>query len=134
MFEVSQDRTRMDIEFIHGFLSRSSYWAQDRSRAAVEKTIQHSMCFGVFDKAKQIAFGRLVTDCVAFGYLADVFVAPEYRGKGVGKILLNAIVNDPIVRDLTVVLLRTKDAHSLYKQFGFASLRNVEEMMGRYKS
>ena len=133
VFEVSTDKTRLDITFIHDYLSQESYWAQGRSREAVERTIENSLCFGVFDGARQIGFGRVVTDHAVFGYVADVFVTPAYRGRGVGKALTRAITEHPVVAGLKMVLLRTRDAHALYAQSGFAALRNADEMMGLYR-
>jgi len=132
-FDVSTDPARLDIDSIHKFLSESSYWAQGRSRAAVEENIRHSLCFGVFDGVRQVGFARVVTDRVVFGYLADVFTVPEYRGRGVGKALIAAVVDHPVVKSLQVVLLRTRDAHSLYANFGFKPVPSPEEMMGRYQ-
>ncbi len=132
MVEISTDRARLDVDFIHEFLSNSSYWAQGRSREEVERTIRNSLCFGAYSGGRQVGFARVITDEVVFGYLADVFTAPNHRGRGIGKALMHAIVNHPTVSRLPVFLLRTRDAQSLYAKFGFAALPRVEEMMGRY--
>ena len=132
-YEISTDSDRFDVELIHAVLS-SSYWAEGRPREVVERSIQHSLCFGVFDGERQIAFARVITDRAVFGYLADVFVVPEYRGKGISKGLMAAILEHPDVSRLKLFLLRTRDAHGLYAQFGFAPVPNADEMMARYGS
>jgi len=129
--ERSTDPNRLDIELIHRFLSTSSYWAQQRSREQVESSLSHSLCFGVYSGAHQIAFGRVVTDYTVFGYLADIFVIAEWRGRGVGKRLLASIVEHPQLKGLPVLLLRTKDAHAFYATFGFATPPRPEELMAR---
>jgi GNAT superfamily N-acetyltransferase len=131
---ISTDRGRLDVGLIHGFLD-SSYWAEGRPREVVERSIRHSLCFGVYDGesegARQVAFARVITDCAVFGYLADVFVVPACRGRGIAKGLMRAILAHPEVRGLTVLLLRTRDAHGLYAQFGFAPLPRAAEMMAK---
>src|SRR5206468_7795997 len=109
-YEISTDRSRLDVAVIHDFL-RSSYWAQGISRAVVEKSIQHSLCFGVFFGRQQVGFARVVTDFAAFAYVADVFVVPEHRGPGVAKMLMRAIVEHPDLQGLRRLLLATRDAH-----------------------
>jgi len=130
-YEVSTDARRFDIDLIHRFLA-ASYWAEGRSRDTVEKSIRHSMCFGVFDGEKQVAFARVITDRAVFGYLADVFVVPECRGRGISKGLIASILEHPDVKGLKVFMLRTRDAHGLYEQFGFHLLPSADEMMVRY--
>lgn len=130
-YEVSTDKNRFNIDLIHDLLLRS-YWAEGRPRDVVERSIRHSLCFGVFDGDRQVAFARVITDRAVFGYLADVFVVPEYRGKGISKGLMAAILEHPDVRELKLLLLRTRDAHGLYAQFGFAPVPSAEEMMARY--
>ena len=130
-YEISTDPARFEVDLIHEFLS-TSYWAEGRPRDVVERSIRHSLCFGVFDKERQIAFARVITDRAVFGYLADVFVVPAYRSKGISKGLMAAILEHPDVKGLTLLLLRTRDAHGLYAQFGFAPVPNADEMMARY--
>ena len=127
-YEISTDRGRLDVAVIHDFL-RSSYWAQGISRAVVERSIQHSLCFGAFLGGQQVGFARVITDFAAFAYLADVFVVPEHRGRGVAKMLLRAIVEHPELQGLRRVLLATRDAHGLYAQFGFQPLAHPEDFM-----
>lgn len=129
--EISTDRARLDLELVYQNLV-SSYWAQGRLRAVVERSIEHSLCFGAYQAGRQVAFGRAITDRAVFAYIADVFVVPELRGVGVGKALIRTMLEHPDLRGLQVILLRTRDAGSLYAQFGFQSLRRPEEMMARY--
>ena len=137
-YEISTDRERLDVDLIHQFLD-SSYWAEGRTREMVERSIRHSLCFGVYavdagaGSTRQVAFARVITDCAVFGYLADVFVIPAYRGRGISKGLVRAILTHPDIKDLKVLLLRTRDAHGLYAKFGFVPLPRADEMMTRYQ-
>lgn len=117
-FEISTDRARLDLDVIYGFLT-TSYWGQGRTRETVERALANSICFGIYKDGAQVGFGRVVTDRAIFAYLADVFVLPAYRGQGLGKALVRAMLDHPDVRGLPAVLLRTRDAHSLYAQCGF---------------
>jgi GNAT superfamily N-acetyltransferase len=127
-YEISTDVRRLDVDLIHEFL-RSSYWAKDIPRKVVERSIQHSLCFGAFLDDRQVGFGRVVTDFATFAYIADVFVVPEHRGKGVSKLILRAMLDHPRLQGLRRLLLATKDAHGLYTQFGFEPLAHPEHLM-----
>ena len=127
-FEISTDRTRLDIDLIHGFL-QNSYWAKGRRRTVVERSIRHSLCFGVYRGERQVAFARVVSDRAVFAYLMDVFVVPEFRGRGISKALMRAVVEHPDLQNLRVFLLATRDAHGLYAQFGFRPLAEPERWM-----
>ena len=129
--EISTDRDRIDRELVHRFLSEHSYWACTRTREENDRIIDASLCFGVFEDGRQIAHARVVTDTVAFGYLGDVFVLPEARGRGVGKRLMETVLAHPHVRDLRRFTLVTDDAHRLYEQYGFAPLDDVRKWMQR---
>jgi len=129
-FEISTDPARIDVDMVHRFLT-NSYWAEGRSREVVERSIAHSICFGAYTAGRQIAFGRVVTDRAVFAYLADIFVVPEFRGRSVSKRLVRAMLDHPDVAVVNAVLLRTRDAHGLYTQFGFTSIGSAEEMMVR---
>jgi GNAT superfamily N-acetyltransferase len=137
-YQISTDPGRLDVDLIHQFLD-SSYWAEGRPREVVERSIRHSLCFGVYlaDAAdgatRQVAFARVITDRAVFGYLADVFVIPAYRGRGISKGLMHAILAHPDIQHLKVLLLRTRDAHGLYEQFDFHAVPNAGELMGRYR-
>jgi GNAT superfamily N-acetyltransferase len=129
--EISTDRDRIDRDLVHTFLSEHSYWARTRTREENDRIIDASLCFGVFDGGRQIAHARVITDTIAFGYLGDVFVLPEARGRGVGKRLMEAVLAHPHVRDLRRFTLVTDDAHGLYEQYGFAPLDDVRKWMQR---
>jgi len=89
--EISTDQARLDVSMIHAFLASESYWVPGISRASVEKCIKHSLCFGVYMDGRQIGFARAVTDFVRYAHLLDVFVLPEFRGRGIGKLLMENI-------------------------------------------
>lgn len=130
--EISTDPSRLDVEMIHAFLT-TAYWAAGRSRDVVERSIANSIAFGAYVAGRQVAFGRVVTDRAVFGYLADIFVIPEFRGRGISKRLVAAMLDHPDVSGLTGIQLRTRDAHGLYAQFGFAPVQNAAELMARYR-
>lgn len=130
--DISTDRDRIDRGLVHRFLNEESYWARSRTREENDRIIDSSLCFGVYEPdGRQIAYARVVTDTVAFGYLADVFVLPAARGRGVGKALMAAVLAHPDVRDLRRMALLTEDAHGLYTQFGFRELDDVRKWMQR---
>lgn len=124
---VDTDPSRLDMEVIHGFLSRS-YWARGIPKALVERAVRNSLCFGLYEAQRQVGFARVVTDQATFAYLADVFVVESHRGRGLAKVLIAAVVADPRLQGLRRWMLATRDAHSLYARFGFAPL----EVPGRF--
>jgi GNAT superfamily N-acetyltransferase len=126
--EVTTDRSRFDLDVIHGFLTRS-YWARGIPRDVVARAIEHSLCFGAFDRHAQVGFARVITDRATFAYLSDVFVLPPHRGRGVGKALMGAIVSHPELRGLRRWTLFTRDAQGLYRQYGFREPRYPERLM-----
>jgi GNAT superfamily N-acetyltransferase len=132
--EISTDRARLDIPMIHAFLANDSYWVKGISRSSVEKSIEHSLCFGVYLGSRQVAFARLVTDYVRFAQLMDVFVLPEYRGQAIAKRLMAYILAFPDLSSIVKYSLGTQDAHGLYAQFGFASPNNPERLMELQRS
>ena len=127
-FEISTDPARLDIDVIHGFL-RNSYWAEGRKRSVVERSIKNSLCFGVYLAGRQVAFARVVSDRAVFAYLMDVFVVPEFQGRGISKALMRAVLEHPELQALRVFLLATRDAHELYAQFGFRPLAEPNRWM-----
>lgn len=131
-YTVSTDKSRLDISVIHDFLAKESYWAKDIPVSVVEKTLAGSLCFGLYYRDRQIGFARLITDLASFAYLADVFVIPAYRGKGLSKLLMRAILEHPELQTLRRWLLVTQDAHELYRQFGFTEVPNPEKFMQRH--
>ena len=130
--EISTDRNRIDRALVHRFLSEHSYWARRRTREQNDRIIDSSLVFGVYDEdGRQVAHARVVTDTVVFGYLGDVFVVPEARGRGIGKLLIEAVLEHPDVRGLSRFTLVTDDAHGLYEQYGFQALDDVRKWMQR---
>jgi GNAT superfamily N-acetyltransferase len=128
-FLFSNDKMRLQAEVIHHYLSHESYWAGNISQATVIAAIQGSVCFGVYDNSAQAGFARVVTDHATFGYLADVFILKEYRGRGLSKELIKFIMEYPPFKSFRRFMLATKDAHRLYEQFGFAPLATPERFM-----
>ena len=127
--EISTDTDRLDIDLIHGYLSDESYWASGIPRDLLQRSIDNSLCFGAFDGDEQVGFARVVTDYATFGYLADVFVLPSHRRRGVGRKLLEAVKNHPDLQRLRRWHLVTRDAHQLYAAFGFHALEFPERHM-----
>lgn len=131
--EVSTDRARLDVDAIYRFLSAESYWAHGVPRELVQKSIEHSLCFGAFDSDSdgnaQVGFARVITDYATFAYIADVFVVETHRGRGVAKAIMRAIREHPELQRLRRWHLVTRDAHGLYEQFGFAALGSPERHM-----
>jgi GNAT superfamily N-acetyltransferase len=117
-YTISTDRRRLDIDVIHGFLT-ASYWATGRSRKRVAQSIEHSLPFGLYHRERQVGFARVVTDYVVLAFLADVFVIEPYRGRGLGQWLVEVVTTLPELRDVRRWLLGTRDAHGLYRGFGF---------------
>jgi len=130
--ELSGERARQDAGAIHAFLTRS-YWAQGISRARVERSLEASLGFGLFDAGAQVGFARVVTDRTTFAYLCDVYVLETHRGRGLGKRLLAAVVSHPDLAELRRFVLWTRDAHGLYEQFGFSRLTDQPGLMGVVK-
>jgi GNAT superfamily N-acetyltransferase len=131
-YEISTDPARLDRELIHRFLSEHAYWAKGRSREIVDRGIDHSMPFGLYDaRGEQVGFARVVTDRCTFAWIADVFVMPEHRGQGLGKRLIAAIMDHPELRVMGRWFLGTADAHGLYSRYGFVPLERVERFMVR---
>ena len=129
-FLISTDASLLNVDMIHEYLSKESYWAANIPRDLVERSIQHSLCFGIYFQQQQIGFARLVTDRATFAYLADVFVLDAYRGKGLSKWLMECIHAHPDLQGLRRWVLGTRDAHGLYEQFGWSVL--TEEMRPRF--
>lgn len=127
-FLISTDKAMLDLGVIHGFLTRS-YWATGISRETVARSIEHSLCFGVYDGAAQIGFGRVISDYTTFAYIADVFIVEEYRGRGLARELMASVVAHPELQGLRRWSLATRDAHWLYSRFGFSPLKHPERRM-----
>lgn len=128
-YMISTDKKLLDIHVIHNYLSERSYWAQGITLETVQTSIKHSLCFGMYEKKKQIGFARLITDQATFAYLADVFILESHRGLGLSKWLMQCIHEYPGTKNLRRWMLTTKDAHGLYAQFGWKLLN--EDMASR---
>ncbi|QIZ67852.1 GNAT family N-acetyltransferase [Geobacillus subterraneus] len=129
-FTVTTDRRRVQLERVYGFLARS-YWANERSRETIVKSLDHSLCFSLFHEEAQIGMARVITDGATFAYLCDVFIDEAYRRHGLGKWLLSCVLAHPDVAAVRKVMLATKDAHGLYERFGFAAPSEPERLMER---
>jgi len=127
---ISTNPEKLDIPLIHQYLSEESYWAKNVPIEIVERSIANSFCFGMYNESGQIGFARLVTDKATFAYLADVFILPEHRGKGLSKWLMKTIHAHPDVKGLRRWMLGTRDAHGLYAQFGWVPL--PEDVVPRF--
>lgn len=130
-YMVSTERGRLDVEVIHGFLSRS-YWAEGIPRAVVERSLEHSLSFGVYHGTRQVGFARVISDYATFAYVSDVFILEEYRGQGLSTWLMEMVVAHPELQGLRRWMLMTRDAHGLYQKVGFEPSRMPERVMERY--
>jgi len=128
-FVISTDRTRLDLDAIHGFLT-NCYWAKGIPREVVARSIQQSLCFGIYDgSGAQVGFARVISDFATIAYVGDVFVLDTHRGRGLGKWLMESITHHPALQNLRRWILTTRDAHGLYAQVGFAPLQSPERFM-----
>jgi len=130
---ISTDKSKLDLEAVHNFIT-NSYWAKGISFQDVKKGIENSLAFGVYKQESQIGFARVITDYSRLAHLADVFILEEYRGLGLGKRLMENIMNHPELQSIKKWTLLTEDAHGLYRQFGFQDLKNPEIYMELKKS
>lgn len=128
-FTISTDASRLQIDVIQSFLANDSYWAHERTLEQTTTAIENSICFGVYSGDRQIGFARVVSDKATFAYVGDVFVLAEFRGRGLSKWLMQAVVEHPELQGLRRWVLATLDAHGLYEQFEFAGLRHPERWM-----
>lgn len=131
-YTISTDRAKLQIEVIHGYMAEEAYWTTGRTREMTEKTIENSLCFGVYDGDQQIGFARVVTDYTIFAYLCDVFILEPYQGQGLGKWLTETILEVLDEEGVRWTMLATRDAHELYEAYGgFQKLYLPEKWMGR---
>ena len=128
-FLVSTDPGRLDLNVIHGFLT-NSYWSKGISREIVARSIEHSLCFGVYDgSGAQVGFARVISDFATIAYVGDVFVLDSHRGRGLGKWLMESITRHPALQNLRRWILTTRDAHGLYSQVGFKPVKSPQRFM-----
>ncbi|KAA2284669.1 GNAT family N-acetyltransferase [Arenimonas fontis] len=130
---ISTDPADVDLDVVHGYLSRHSYWSPGIPRPVVARALANSLCFSALRGRRQVGFARVVTDKATFAWLADVFVLPEARGQGVSKVLMAAVLAHAELQSLRRFLLATADAHGLYGRYGFTSLARPERYMERYR-
>jgi GNAT superfamily N-acetyltransferase len=126
---LSTDPVLLDVSLIHAFLSEQSYWAPGIPREVVERSLKNSLCFGLFRESQQIGFARVVTDRATFAWLGDVFVIDAFRGQGLGKWMVRALLGHPDLQGLRRILLGTRDAHNLYARFGFTPLADPSRFL-----
>jgi GNAT superfamily N-acetyltransferase len=129
-YEISTDPARLDIDAMHAYLT-GSYWSPGVPRDVVERAARHSLCFGLYEKVggRQVGLARVVTDHATFAYLCDVYVLEEHRGRGLGKWLMRAVTAHPCCTGARRVMLGTRDAHGLYRQFGFMDAYGSRKLM-----
>jgi GNAT superfamily N-acetyltransferase len=133
-FTISTDPARLDVPLIYDYLSNQSYWAPGISRELVERSIANSLCFGAYTAdGQQVGFARIISDRATFAYLCDVFVLDAYRGQGISKLLMRHITDHPELQGLRRWMLGTRDAHSLYAQYGFTPLASPQRFMENAK-
>ena len=129
-YTISTDKDRLDIIVIHDFLSNRSYWAKNRSYETVVRSVENSLCFGMYNESEtMIGFARVVSDFAVFAYIMDVFILEEYRNKGLGKKLMDGIMKHPDLQGLQRIMLATKDAHEMYRKFGFKMTESADKLM-----
>jgi len=126
---ISTDPDRLDLELVHRFLSEEAYWSPGVSREVVERSIEHSLNFGLYRDGQQVGFARVVTDYATFAWVADVFVLEDHRARGLGKWLMETVVAHPELHTLRRWLLATVDAHGLYAPLGFRSVADHPRFM-----
>jgi GNAT superfamily N-acetyltransferase len=131
-YSISTDQDRLDVELIHDFLSNKSYWARGRSFESTKRAIKNSLSFGLYKGTEQIGFARVLTDYAALAWLADVFILEEFRGQGLAKWLMEVIASHSRLQGLRRWLLATKDAHELYRRFGFTELNEPSRWMEKF--
>jgi GNAT superfamily N-acetyltransferase len=119
----------LDLDVIHDYLAQESYWARGIPRPTLEKSVRNSLCFGLFEGNRQVGLARVISDYATFSYLGDVFVLPEYRGRGLAKWLMQCVVAHPELQNLRRWILVTKDGHGLYRKSGFTQLAQHERFM-----
>ena len=129
---ITTDRAELDLAVIHRFLAEQSTWARGIPRATVERSLEHSLCFGGFVGAAQVAFARVISDFATFAYLVDVFVLPTHRGRGYSRALMDAVIGHPHLQGLRRFTLATSTAAGLYEKYGFMPLSRPESFMERY--
>lgn len=132
-YSISTDKSLLDVASVYDFLTNESYWSQGLTYDRFLRSVENSMCFGIFHQGRTIGFARVITDKAIFAYLCDVFIREEHRGKQLSKWLIQTIINHPELQGLRRWSLATRDAHGLYKQFGFEPIPTPEVWMQIYR-
>jgi GNAT superfamily N-acetyltransferase len=127
--EITNDPSRIDLDRVHAWLARKSYWAGQMPRSVFDRAVNGSLCFAAIKDGATVGFARVISDRATFAYICDVFVDPERRGEGVGKAIMSSIMRHPELQDLRLWLLVTADAHGLYAQHGFQAPAKPERFM-----
>ena len=129
-YVITDDRSRLDRDVVHRYLSQESYWAKGVSRDTVDRSLDNSLCLGVYaPSGQQVGLSRVITDFATYAYLCDVFILTEHRGKGLGKVLIQTVVSHPRLQSIRRMSLGTLDAHGLYAPFGFKAIGQPERHM-----
>ena len=126
---ISSDAARLNLVWIHDYLANKSYWAKGIPFPVFQISVENSLCFGVYHQTTQVGFGRVISDFATFSFLADVFIAQNHRGQGLGKWLVKSILAYPELQGLRRWMLLTKDAHGLYEQYGFVRVRRPGDVL-----
>ena len=128
-YTVSSDRDKLDVSMVHGYLSTQAYWCLNIPFQVVKRSMENSLCFGVYHGDRQVGFARVISDYATIAYLGDVFIIPEYRGQGLSKRLMETIMAHPDLQGLRRWILLTGDAHGLYRQFGWKPVADPDLYM-----
>lgn len=131
-FVISTDKSRLDIAAMHDFLSKEAYWSLNVPIAIIAKTVENALNFGLYEGEKQIGYAKIISDYATIAYLGDVYVLPEYRGRGLSKWLMETVHSHPQLQGLRRWILLTGDAHGLYRQFGWTDIAAPEKWMERH--
>jgi GNAT superfamily N-acetyltransferase len=130
-FDITTDVSRMDLDRIHCWLARKSYWAGQMPRKVFDRAVRGSLCFAAITRNATVGFARTISDRATFAYVSDVFVDPAHRGTGISKAIMAAVVAHPELQDLRLWVLATSDAHGLYARHGFTALAAPQRYMER---
>jgi GNAT superfamily N-acetyltransferase len=134
-YYISTDKNKLDLNVIHDYLCNHSYWAKDRTFDTVKRSIDNSLCFGLYNKSDSlIGFARILTDFAVFAYIMDVFIIDDYKRQGLGKYLMDYIIRYPDLKDVHRIMLATKDAHSFYEKYGFKLTEHADKLMDKVKN
>ncbi len=128
-FTISTDKSKLDLNVIHHYLSQESYWSKDIPMERIQKSIDNALCFGIFHGDQQVGYAKVISDFSTMAYLGDVFVLETYRGQGLSKWLMETIMSHPELQDLRRWMLLTADAHELYQKYGWKPIASPEKWM-----